>query len=260
MDGKHISDEELLLEADGELAAARMVAVREHLEACWGCWSRKAGLARVVEGYVAQHLELDEQIPQADGARAMLRARLGVVSGGKKPVLVAFSPVLGWVALAAALVLGILMLRGGKAASVIPVAALTPGATRAMELAAVCAAGEEEGPQITAVVAAGVFRSYGIRNPKPRSYEVDYLIPPSLGGSDDVRNLWPQPYESGVWNARVKDALEDRLRMLVCERKLDLAVAQADLARDWIAAYRKYFRTEQPLLHHVAFFKDRPWE
>ena len=259
MDG-HISDQELLLEADGELGSARVAVVRDHLEACWGCRSRKAELARVVEGFVEQHFALDEQIPPADGSRGILRARLGVVNGGKSPARIPFSAALGWVGVAAALVLGIFLFRGLKTERVIPVTALTPGATRAMELATVCAAGENEAPPIAVAVAQGVFRAYGIRNPKPRTYEVDYLIPPSLGGSDDVRNLWPQPYEAGVWNARVKDALEDRLRMLVCERKLDLAVAQADLARDWIAAYRKYFRTEQPLLHHIAFVKDRPWE
>ena len=58
----------------------------------------------------------------------------------------------------------------------------------------------------------------------------------------------------------MKDALEDRLRTLVCEGNLDLAIAQRDLARDWIAAYKKYFRTRTPLLDHVAFVKDRPWE
>ena len=84
---------------------------------------------------------------------------------------------------------------------------------------------------VSASVAREVFRRYGIRNPRPRSYEVDYLIPPALGGTGDPRNLWPQPYSAGVWNARVKDALEDRLRTLVCEGKLDLATAQRDLAQ-----------------------------
>ena len=100
---------------------------------------------------------------------------------------------------------------------------------------------------------------YGIHDPQPRSYEVDYLIPPSLGGVEVVSNLWPQPY-AGVWTARVKDALEDRMRAMVCEGSLDLAAAQSELARDWVGAYRKYFKTESPLLDHVAFVKDRPWE
>jgi hypothetical protein len=45
----------------------------------------------------------------------------------------------------------------------------------------------------------------------------------------------------------VKDALEDRLRELVCSGKVDLASAQRDISSDWIAAYRKYFHTDKPL-------------
>jgi hypothetical protein len=92
-----------------------------------------------------------------------------------------------------------------------------------------------------------VFRAYGIANEDPGKYEVDYLITPALGGADDIRNLWPQPYVSTVWNARVKDELEDRLRDLVCAGQLDLPEAQREISTDWIAAYKKYFRTERPV-------------
>ena len=50
------------------------------------------------------------------------------------------------------------------------------------------------------------------------------------------------------------------LRSLVCAGQLDLATAQQEIARDWIAAYKKYFRTDKPLPEHVSFLKDRPWE
>jgi len=76
---------------------------------------------------------------------------------------------------------------------------------------------------------------------------VDYLITPALGGADDIHNLWPQSYSSTVWNARVKDSLEDRLREMVCEGRLDLATAQHDLSADWISAYKKYFHTDRPV-------------
>ena len=58
--------------------------------------------------------------------------------------------------------------------------------------------------------------------------------------------MWPQTY-SAVWNARVKDALEDRLRELVCAGDLDLPTAQMEISNDWIAAYKKYFHTDQPI-------------
>ena len=34
---------------------------------------------------------------------------------------------------------------------------------------------------------------------------------------------------------------------LVCAGTLPLATAQRDMAADWIAAYKKYFRTDRPL-------------
>ncbi len=96
-----------------------------------------------------------------------------------------------------------------------------------------------------------VFDEYGIPGADPRAYEVDYLVTPALGGADDIRNLWPHSYSSTVWNAHVKDALEDRLRDMVCAGTLDLSAAQQEIATNWIAAYKKYFHTDEPLAGHL---------
>jgi hypothetical protein len=92
-----------------------------------------------------------------------------------------------------------------------------------------------------------VFQEYGIVNARADDYEIDYLIAPGLGGVEDIHNLWPEPYRSRTWNARVKDTLEERLHELVCAGRLDLATAQHEIATDWIAAYKKYFHTDRPL-------------
>ncbi len=63
-------------------------------------------------------------------------------------------------------------------------------------------------------------------------------------------NLWPQSYQTQPWNAHVKDALENELHRLVCSGQLDLKTAQHDISTDWIAAYKKYFHTDQPLSAH----------
>jgi len=42
--------------------------------------------------------------------------------------------------------------------------------------------------------------------------------------------------------------------------ELDLVTAQQDISRDWVAAYKKYFRTDRPLQQHLDFLKDRPWQ
>jgi hypothetical protein len=94
-----------------------------------------------------------------------------------------------------------------------------------------------------------VFQEYGIPGADPRAYELDYLVTPALGGADDIHNLWPHSY-SALWNARVKDALEDRMREMVCHGTLDLSEAQREIATDWISAYKKYFHTDRPLEEH----------
>ena len=93
-------------------------------------------------------------------------------------------------------------------------------------------------------------QEYGVGRTQAEQYQMDYLIPPSLGGTEDIGNLWPEPYSESLWNARAKDALENRLREMVCAGQLDLAAAQHDLATDWISAYKKYFHTDQPRFNH----------
>jgi hypothetical protein len=101
--------------------------------------------------------------------------------------------------------------------------------------------------RISPQVRQAVIRDYNMDRVPAHDYELDYLITPELGGSDDRRNLWPERYSSDVWNARVKDELERLLPNLVCAGTLPLATAQRDMATDWIAAYKKYFHTDRPL-------------
>jgi hypothetical protein len=82
------------------------------------------------------------------------------------------------------------------------------------------------------------------------------LITPELGGVADARNLWPERYDSGVWNARVKDDLERLLPRLVCDGKIDLGVAQREMADNWIAAYKKYFKAERPVPSQAGLVED----
>jgi hypothetical protein len=150
---------------------------------------------------------------------------------------------------------------GQVRADSVPDSSLTPGATRTAQLAEVCPVRPVKGfYPIPATLAYRVFEKYGIRHPQPRAYEVDYLITPALGGADDIRNLWPQPFAAGEWNAHIKDALEDHLHEQVCAENLDLETAQRDIASNWIAAYQKYFKTERPLPVHIGFSIDPPWE
>jgi anti-sigma factor RsiW len=133
------------------------------------------------------------------------------------------------------------------AAVSVPDASLTPGATILASRNQVCSGSTPNNRAVPASLQRKVFEEYGIPGARSVAYEVDYLITPALGGADDIHNLWPQSYSETVWNARVKDALENRLRDLVCQGQLDLATAQRDIAVNWIDAYKKYFQTDRPL-------------
>lgn len=219
---EHLTDHQLLLDLDGELGSERA-----HLNDCADCRRRRAVLHGALDELgAAQHRR---------GMRRLLYAASVVVVLGVGA--------LGW---------------RGPQEDARPNRTLTPGATIPVSREALCAAGEPD-RTVPVRVAYAVFDQYGIRDPKPRAYELDYLITPALGGADDVRNLWPQPYAGGMWNARVKDALEDFLRDKVCTGEMELEEAQREIATDWIAAYKRYFGTNAPLVAHLSFQKDRAW-
>jgi hypothetical protein len=71
-------------------------------------------------------------------------------------------------------------------------------------------------------------------------YELDHLVPLSLGGAPaNPDNLWLEPW-TGPMNATEKDALEFVLWRLVCSHEVALRTAQRAIAENWIEAYRRY--------------------
>lgn len=266
----HLSDEDLTLALDGELAPERAAAAQAHLAHCWACRARQAEFQQAVAGYMqlhaAQSAAQSATLPPGEGPAALLQAHLALRHPAARARWAGV-----WVKSAASAVAGVLLLlvpvllvwfaQRVSTAGPLPDARLTPGATRLISREQICSLStQDEGRRISPDVARRVFALYRIERPKPRSYEVDYLISPALGGADDLRNLWPLPYDQGVWTSRVKDALEDHLRERVCAGAMELSAAQWEIASNWIAAYKKHFRTARPLAAHALFVKDSPWE
>jgi hypothetical protein len=75
----------------------------------------------------------------------------------------------------------------------------------------------------------------------PCPCEVDHLIPLALGGTNRLRNLWPQSHSTKPWNSLAKDRLERRLHDNVYHGIIELRAAQHEIATDWIAAYKVRF-------------------
>jgi hypothetical protein len=266
---RHLTNEELLQASDGELSSDRMAEVQAHLAACWTCRSRKSEMDGAIADFArAYHQKFDPQIPPTEGPRAMLRARLGALasdtpSPGWTRILQVRSPVFAAVSVCAIVVATVWIMQivahrsASPAATVaigirsLPDSRLTPGDTRGISMTDVCSTNHEEViADVSPALRQQVLHEYDIADAAPGDYEIDYLIAPGLGGTDDLRNLWPQPYGSGAWNAHVKDDLEERLHQMVCDGQLDLSTAQREIATNWIAAYKKYFHTDQPIALH----------
>jgi hypothetical protein len=76
-----------------------------------------------------------------------------------------------------------------------------------------------------------VYLAYGIRRHRPGEYEIDHLISLELGGSNSLRNLWPERQPG----ARAKDVVENALHAAVCDGTIALRKAQREIAH-WTAA------------------------
>jgi hypothetical protein len=259
----HLSDQQLLLEIENELTGHDEKLVHAHLDTCWKCRTRRQELETAIADFVhSRQQEFDSKIPPAAGPRALLKARLAQLAASEPSGLLSWHGLdrrFAWAL--AATICGLLAVvsflvrpglnRSRKPAPIvsIPDSRLTPGAALLLSRQTVCAQANTKNKAVPVALQRRVFEEYGIVG-EPRAYEVDYLITPALGGADDIHNLWPHSYSATVWNAQVKDALEDRLREMVCDGSLDLAEAQRAIASNWIAAYKKYFHTDEPLLTH----------
>jgi hypothetical protein len=262
----HPSDHDLVLAFDGELPDHRQAAVATHLADCAPCRCRRGEIARVTTMVTTLHGSTPGDSEQS-ASRERLRMQLAELTSQAQsssgiPIRLVFE-LPRWISTAAA-VAALVLLAGvvyrlapiGRAVSgvdpgALPIASLTPGATWNITTADLCAPHPQEQRPVADAVRQQVLRGYGMSHVPAVEYELDYLITPELGGAPAAENLWPQRYASRTWNAHVKDQLEQLLPRLVCDGVVSLETAQREIAGDWVDAYKRYFRTNVPLLAHA---------
>ncbi len=87
------------------------------------------------------------------------------------------------------------------------------------------------------IVKRQVYEEYGVPYPQPTgSYELDHFIPLELGGSNDIKNLWPEPAEPAP-GFHEKDEVENYLHQQVCAGNESLEQAQSEMKTDWVSIY-----------------------
>lgn len=256
---QHLSDEEILQFIDHELSAGHAERLREHVAGCPKCRERQVSIEGTLntlsEFYISEQIESGSTVVAR--SRTLLQEQL--VEDRKRHSFWRRFIAVGHLHLpiAAAIVLvfigfpfyGGRKIWSGKPSvlnlqeeAIVPNRSLTPGAVRAVSLKEICSSTDDDlDPRVSSSTEIAVLREYGLSSSGPsRNYQIDYLVNPQLGGTNDIRNLWPEPYSNARWNAQAKDQLERHLHQMVCNRTVDLAVAQREIATDWIAAYKKY--------------------
>jgi len=95
-----------------------------------------------------------------------------------------------------------------------------------------------------------VFKRYGVTRGHWDEYEVDHFISLTLGGSNSIENLFPQPYEVYLsvngkdvrMGAREKDVVENNLHKRICRGEITIKEAQDIITTNWVGYYLKLKR------------------
>jgi len=118
---------------------------------------------------------------------------------------------------------------------------ISPGlADSSVTLHVVCTQSTAARRNVSEASKKAVYAEYHVTYPQPAGmYEVDHIIPLTIGGSNDIKNLWleaasPKP------GFHEKDVLENVMHRRVCSGQETLKQAQREMATDWYAAYKKY--------------------
>jgi anti-sigma factor RsiW len=260
----HPTDTTLIMAIDRELSTPRREALHAHLMACDECAARLSALeAAAAESARLCGDDTSDDGRESSGLRARVQQRIFELRNERdRSLLFRVRRIAGPVSLLAQIGIAVALLvlivkvpwpgkvgvpTAAPGAESLPIAQLTPGATANVRVTDLCSGSAPSPRNVSLAVRQQVLHQYRMEYVPASEYELDYLITPELGGVGDARNLWPERYGPGPWNAHVKDDLERLLSRLVCNGSMDLAAAQREIAANWIEAYKKHFETDHPI-------------
>jgi hypothetical protein len=126
---------------------------------------------------------------------------------------------------------------------VLPDPAISPGAARVVTQHDLCTTSTKLVRNVPSSEKKAVFKEYGMdgndRSVCKDGFEIDHIISLELGGSNDIKNLWPQNY-CGPCGAHIKDKLENKLHALICSGDIAIEEAQQEISTDWVDSYNKH--------------------
>jgi hypothetical protein len=117
---------------------------------------------------------------------------------------------------------------------VLPDIACSPGTVLTTNVTTICKVGYTKTVRdVSVTTKKKVFAEYGISYSQHSNYEVDHIISLEIGGSNDIKNLYPESYtiKNG---ARVKDVFENYLHRQVCSGSMTIQEAQKEISTNWL--------------------------
>jgi hypothetical protein len=96
-----------------------------------------------------------------------------------------------------------------------------------------------------------VYMAYNVSYPpKFGTYELDHFIPLTLGGNNDISNLWPFPADPRPGFIE-KNLTVNYLRRKVCAGEISLSSAQRAIATTWVDVYNNISPSEKAELNRM---------
>jgi len=149
----HISDQQILLYADGELPWLDAIRIRTHMAICAACRTRMAHMQDTLIEATEVHRQVDPPIAHLSGPRALLKARLAELAriSAYPSGQLRFARSLAYLcALALLTAIGAGVSRqysrshSNTEFGMLPNPGFTPGSTRQVSLAEICSADRDE--------------------------------------------------------------------------------------------------------------------